>query len=238
LTPRFPFFYLWGTMFPFLLALQTPAVKPAVIDLDRYVYPLSRPLKAPKIVIDVTDAPDMQAWGEAARKLATDWYPTLTSWLATEKFRSPKQLKFVFKNKQDAPAWASGNMISFNAAWIRQHPDDLGMVIHEMTHIVQQYPDNKNDVGWLVEGIADYTRWWRYEPEAARPRINFEKASYRDAYRTTAYFLAWAGKKYDLRLVPSLDRALRHAEDPMPVFISVTGKSADDLWKEFATAIR
>ncbi|AIE85747.1 basic secretory protein-like protein [Fimbriimonas ginsengisoli] len=218
----------------FTLPLALLLMQAKTVDLDRYVYPLSKPLRAPRITVDVKDAPDMAAWGAKAQKLATDWFPALTSWLATEGYHPPRRLRFVFRNKQDAPAYATGDEISFNAAWIRQHPDDLGMVIHEMTHIVQHYPDNKADTGWLVEGIADYTRWWRYEPEAPRTKINFEKATYHDAYRTTAYFLAWVGKKYDLRLVPALDRALRKGLDPMPLFASTTGKTAEELWKEFA----
>lgn len=217
------------------LAAQAPSAPEITREsLNRYIYPLSTPLVCPPITIDVKDAPDMQGWAEAAKELATTWYPTLTSWLSMDGYRPQKQIRFVFRNKQDAPAYATGDEISFNAAWIRQHPDDLGMVIHELTHIVQQYPRNRNNTGWLVEGIADYTRWWRFEPDAPRPRIDFSKASYRDAYRTTAYFLAWSSRKYNQALVPELDRVLRKAGDPMPVFVKLTGKSADDLWAEFA----
>ena len=133
------------------------------------------------------------------------------------------------------PAYASGGSITINAKWITEHPDDLGMVIHELVHVLQQYPRNRANTGWLVEGIADYIRWWRYEPEAPRPRIT-EASKMTDGYRVTAYFLAWAGKRYDLRLVPGLDAALRKGEDPMPVFQKVCGKSAVEVWKEFVSA--
>jgi len=218
------------------LALLSPSPDITRESLQRYIYPLSKPIKSPKISIDVKDAPDMQAWGEAARDLATSWFPKLCELLSTESYHPPKKLRFVFRNKQDAPAYATGDEISFNATWIRAHPDDLGMVVHELTHIVQHYPDNKVDTGWLVEGIADYTRWWRYEPEAPRSKINFAKATYHDAYRTTAWFLAWSGQKYNLALVPTLDGKLRKGEDPMPVFEQLTGKTADVLWSEFAAA--
>ena len=66
--------------------------------------------------------------------------------------------------------------------------------------------------------------------------INFQTASYRDAYRTTAAFLAWSSKKYNSGLVPALDANLRKAEDPMPTFVSLTGKTADELWEEFKKA--
>jgi len=220
-------------------ALTSSFVTPDITkdSLQRYIYPLSKPISAPDITIDVKDAPDMEAWAETAKDLATAWFPKLCELLSTANYKAPTKLTFVFRNKQDAPAYATGSEISFNATWIRAHPDDLGMVVHELTHIVQRYPRNKVNTGWLVEGIADYTRWWRYEPEAPRSRINFEKATYHDAYRTTAWFLAWSGQKYNQALVPTLDAKLRAAEDPMPVFEQLTGKTADTLWSEFAAAV-
>lgn len=207
-------------------------------SLRKYVYPLSTPMPCPPITVDSKDAPELAAWGEVAKDICTDWYPILTSLLATKEgnYKSPSELHFVFRNKQDAPAYTGGNEISISADWVRKHPDDLGMMVHELTHVVQHYPRNRHNTGWLVEGIADYTRWWRYEPDSPRTPINFSKAKYTDAYRTTAYFLAFASAKYNRGLVPALDLALRKAEDPLPVFVTMTGKSADDLWTEFSTS--
>ncbi len=201
--------------------------------LARHVYPLAKPLPAPTVNVDVSEIPNAKAWGEKAKEVVIAWYPTVTSLLATEDWKAPKELNIVIKKEISAPAWASGNTITVSGKWITEHPDDLGMVVHELTHIVQSYPRNRNNTGWLVEGIADYIRWWRYEPEAPRPRIDPEKAKYTDAYRTTAYWLAWISRKYDMRLVPALDRELRKGSNPLPVFEKMTKKSADELWKEF-----
>jgi hypothetical protein len=48
-----------------------------------------------------------------------------------------------------------------------------------------------------------------FEPKARRPRINPDRASYRDSYKTTAIFLEWAEKKYDKELVKKLNKPLR-----------------------------
>lgn len=209
----------------------------AQVDQAKWIYPMAPAIAAPPMTVDTKDAPDLKEWGDKAKELATAWYPHVTQLLATKQHYKPiKQLRFVFRLKQDAPAWCSGEEISISAEWVRKHPDDFGMVIHEMTHAIQQYPSNKVDTGWLVEGIADYIRWWRYEPEAPRSRINFEKATFRDAYRTTAYWLAWTSKKYDMRLVPALDECLRKAEDPIPVIVKITGKEPQVLWDEFRAA--
>lgn len=201
--------------------------------LARHVYPLAKPLPVPTVNVDVSEIPSAKAWGEKAREVVIAWYPTVTSLLATEDWKAPKEINIVIKKEISAPAWASGNTITVSGKWITERPDDLGMMVHELTHIVQSYPRNRHNTGWLVEGIADYVRWWRYEPEAPRPRIDPEKAKYTDAYRTTAYWLAWVSRKYDMRLVPALDRELRKGADPMPVFEKLTKKNADELWKEF-----
>lgn len=202
-------------------------------DLDKFIYPLSKPLPAPKVEIDTTDIPSTEAWAKIAQKLAADWYPVVTSLLSTQDYKAPKTIRLVFKKTLEVPAYAADGTITINGEWVTGHPDDFGVVIHEMTHVIQGYPDNKVDTGWLVEGIADYIRWFRYEPDAPRPKIDPVKSKYTDAYRTTAAFLAWVTGKYDHRLVPTLDAKLRKGEDPMPVFKQLTGMTADELWSEF-----
>lgn len=202
-------------------------------SLERFIYPLSKSIPCPPVVLDVSDFPDAKQWGEKAKSLVEKWFPIVTSLLATENYNAPKEIKIEIKKNLNVPAYASGGTITINGKWITSRPDDFGMVIHELVHVVQQYPRNRRNVGWLVEGIADYIRFWRYEPETPRPRIDPESSKYTDSYRTTAYFLAWMSNKYDMRLVPSLDSVLRKGEDPMPVFKDMTGKDIDDLWKEF-----
>lgn len=204
-------------------------------SLDRYEYPLAKPIAAPEITVDSSAAPDLAAWGEKAKEICTAWYPEICRLLSTQDFKSPKSLKFVFRTGQDAPAYTAGHEISIKVEWVRAHPDDLGMMVHELTHVIQAYPRNSHNTGWLVEGIADYIRWWRYQPESdgGRRPLDFTKATYHDAYRTTAQFLAFSADKYNMGLVPALDLALRKAEDPMPVFKEKTGHTADELWEEF-----
>jgi basic secretory peptidase family protein len=206
-------------------------------ELDRFVLPLSKPIACPSVVVDATALPEQAAWGEKAKTVVEEWFPQLTALLATEKFEPPAEIKLVIEKELKVPAYTSGSTISINGKWITEHPDDLGMVVHELVHVVQRYPRGHPHAGWLTEGIADYLRWWRYEPEYfathGRPKIDPAKSKYTDSYRTTAYWLAWAAKKYDLRLVRELDGALRRGEDPMAVFNKMTGKDADALWAEF-----
>ena len=199
--------------------------------LARYVYPLAPRVESPRIVVDTKAAPESAAWAKTAASIMRAWYPTVRSQLATTGARVPKELRLTIKPKIGPPAYCSGDEITVKAEWIKDHPDDLGIVIHEMAHAIQSYPDGPKP-GWLVEGIADYIRWWRYEPEPPRTKIT-EKSNFTDAYRTTAYWLAWCQRKYDMRLVPQLDGEMRAGRDPLPIFTKLTGKTPEALWKEF-----
>lgn len=217
--------------------------------MSKFVTRLAAAHRCPPVTLDVSDFPEGKAWGEAAKSLVEAWYGKLTEMLGTDgkdpltgaakgsPFRDPRTVGLVFKKEISAPAYTSGGTITINGKWITAHPDDLGMIIHELVHVIQRYPDSRTKPGWLVEGIADYIRWWRYEPElhatSGRTKIDPAKSRYTDSYRTTGMWLAWCSRKYDMRLVPALDKAMRDREDPMPLFEKVTGKSPDELWKEF-----
>ncbi len=75
----------------------------------------------------------------------------------------------MFKDPINGAAYtnAQAGEITISAAWVRKHPEDIGMVIHELTHVVQCYPRSKNgaDLFWIGEGVADYIRNFEFEPE-------------------------------------------------------------------------
>ena len=80
------------------------------------------------------------------------------------------------------------------------------MVVHELVHVIQAYP--RSDAGWLVEGIADYARFYVFEPDAPLAAVDPDRATHRDGYRTTARFLDWCSGPATRKLVATLNRAL------------------------------
>jgi hypothetical protein len=91
-------------------------------------------------------------------------------------------VKVVFKKNMDGVAYTSNKTITIAADWVKKHPDDYGMVVHELTHVVQSYKRPGRGTGWLVEGIADYIRFFQYEPGKIGP-INARRARYDGSYR-------------------------------------------------------
>ncbi len=192
-------------------------------------------VKTPEVKLDFEGdvSPETKAWAEEAAVQVREWWPQVVRMLSTQEFKSPEQFVLHFKKELKVPAYRTPEGLFISIAWITKRPDDFGMVIHEMTHAIQDYRRTPRDAGWLVEGIADYIRYYHYEPESPRPRFDVTKASYRDAYGTTAAFLAWAMHKYDRRLVRELDSALRRNDYTDALFEKITGKTVDVLWAEF-----
>jgi len=129
-----------------------------------------------------------------------------------------------------------GARISVSAEYALTHPNDLGMVAHEMVHVVQSYPTY--DPVWLVEGIADWVRWFNWEPLAKRPRPNPEKAKARDSYQTTGAFLYYVSTHYDLNLVPKLNRAFKERAYKESLFKDYTGRTLDQLDAEWRKTLK
>ncbi|MDR1141001.1 MAG: basic secretory family protein, partial [Planctomycetaceae bacterium] len=149
--------------------------------------PAAKPTQLEKLTVIISGEALQQEkiheWAGKASQLVTTWYPKIEMLLQSDGFTPPKEITIVFR-KMDGVAYTTGNIINISAHWIHQHPDDFGMVAHELVHIIQSYPQHTGP-SWVTEGIADYIRHAHYEPDVKLPKINPDRASYRDAYKTT-----------------------------------------------------
>lgn len=195
--------------------------------------------KPPAISADTSEAPDLAAWGKQARSVADSWYPRVVEILRVGQFRAPTEIRIVVRRELAGIAGTSGQevkTIAVSARWVRAHPREMGVIVHELTHAVQSYPDPRPL--WLTEGIADYVRFGRFEPETPLAPVDWRKASYRDGYQTAAGFLIWLERSYDRRIVPRLNRAMRTDRYADVLFEDYTGKSLSGLWREYVAKAR
>ena len=79
-------------------------------------------------------------------------------------FLTPNMVNVVYRTGPDVTdvAATGGGVMTVNSAWCRKHPEDTGLTVHEMAHVVQSM-SAYNPV-WLIEGVADYIRWIKFEP--------------------------------------------------------------------------
>ena len=196
--------------------------------------------RAYRFTVDFTDAPELEEWSR--QKLApvvSEWYGKLVGLLPSEGFTPRREVRFRFKDDMGGtPAYAAGGEICLNHSWYvsEQKGEALGAVVHEMTHVVQDYGGgDKQAPGWLVEGIADYTRWFLYEPQTRGARFTKrnDDIHYNDSYRVTANFLDWCQRKYSRDLVRILNAASRVGEYDEAIWKRVTGKTVQELGEEW-----
>jgi len=202
-----------------------------------------------EIVFDYSATPDLKEWVEAKLVPAcVEWYPKIVAMLPSDGYEPPKKFTVTFSKDYTGVAAAAGTRVVCGHNWFRKNLEGeaVGAVVHELVHVVQQYgrprPQNARDVanpppsrnpGWLVEGLADYIRWFLFEPESQRPRPNPNRANYDDSYRTTGHFLEYVMRKYDKEAVKKLNAAMREGRYSEDLWKQLTGKTADELGQEW-----
>jgi hypothetical protein len=59
----------------------------------------------------------------------------------------------------DGPPGVTGGLtITLSERWFLEHPDDIGCVLHELSHAYMRAPDYDTSTIWLIEGLADHVR--------------------------------------------------------------------------------
>ena len=182
-------------------------------------------------------ARDSEKFAAKAKQLCEEWYPKLYEQFDTPEGVAPRSVVKLYFENMDGVAHAIGGEIHISNKWVtKQAPDDYGMVVHELFHIVQAF--NGGGEGWLTEGMADYVRHRLFEPQVPAPRIDPDKAKYTDAYKTTATFLEWLEDKKKPGIVLALNAASRAKRNVREVFVKEAGADVDQLWKEFTDSLR
>ncbi len=189
-----------------------------------------------RFTVDATRAPDLVPWVEKElMPMIEVWYPKLATLLPSPGYKVPDHVRLEFKTDMPngVPAYAAGNQLSLSVPFFRNEleREAKGCVVHEMVHVVQNYwrarVTNRQPTetpGWVTEGIADYVRWFLYEPQSRGAEIterNFRSARYDASYRVSANFLDFLVRTYDPQLVTKLNAAARE------------GRYREELWKEW-----
>jgi hypothetical protein len=189
-----------------------------------------------EVVIDAGDAPQLKAWAEKTARTCEAAYPMINEELKSDGFPPARRIAMVLKNSYRGVAATSNDRIVGSVAYFEGHQGDVGAMVHETVHVVQHYPARKNP-GWLTEGIADYIRFFKFEPGKLGP-INADRAHFNGNYRVSAAFLAYVSEKYDKHLVQKLNAACRRGEYRDEIFHQLTGKTLPELDEEWRSSLR
>ena len=104
---------------------------------------------------DKADEEKLKAFGARSVELIKEWEPKIAVVLGTAEAKRPKQITVRFKDMDGVAFW-DGKAITISTRYASKHPDDVMLVVHELTHVLQGY---RKIPSWMTEGIADYVRF-------------------------------------------------------------------------------
>ncbi|WP_261387715.1 basic secretory family protein [Chitinophaga pinensis] len=146
-----------------------------------------------------------------------------------------KSITYVIDPNYSGVAYTSGTTVTYSAAWFQSNPQDVDVATHEIMHIIQAYTGGTP--GWLTEGIADLVRY-RYGVNNSAAGWSLpafsSSQSYTNSYRVTARFLAWLENHVSSTIVTNLNTALRNHTYTANTWVTLTGKTVDQLWADYA----
>ena len=184
-----------------------------------------------EVKVDVTDAPDMKTWADKVARICERAYPMINEELKSEGFKPPAVISMTLKKSYRGVAETGGRRITGSVDYFTRNPEDVGAMVHETVHVVQSYRRGNNP-SWLVEGIADYVRFFKFEPGKLGRIPN--RAQYNGSYRVSAAFLAYLTEKYDKQIVCKLNKLMREGKYKEEAFKELTGKPVQELGEESA----
>jgi hypothetical protein len=227
------------------LPAETPPAPPAVTAATGS---FSIPTSDGKgtITFDATQAPDLRDWArQTLAPVLAEWYPKIVAMLPSAGYTAPAHFSVTLK-PMDGVAYTADNQVVANSVWLKSElgREAVGSLIHESVHVVQQFGNHGGDnPGWLVEGTADYIRWFKYEPRShgadliwMRGRQHFSP-HYNDSYRVTANFLNWVTERFDPRIVEELNAAMREGRYEESLWQRYTGRTAPELGEQWRQEI-
>lgn len=198
------------------------------------------------ITFNTAEAPELQAWAhDQLAPVLAEWYPRIVAMLPSLGYTAPDHFSVTLK-PMEGVAYTAGNRVVANSVWLKSElgREAIGSLVHEAVHVAQQFGGRGGETpGWIVEGSADYIRWFKYEPQSHGAdltwlrRLRHFSGHYDDSYRTTANFLNWVAEKYDPKIVTQLNAAMRDGTYDAGRWLQFTGKTAPELGAEWHAEI-
>ena len=162
-------------------------------------------------------------------------WPEIVSMIGAPIDKTHRSITISFKTEMDHPAHAGGQSIVISAAHLRKNPSDtLGVFIHELTHIIQ----NHRGPQWIIEGVADYTRYKLKSDDAwgerCRKNIQYDKPF--GAYWSSAAFLLYLEDTHKKPIVRPVSATLRAKTYDKSIWKKLTGKDLDTLAADYQSS--
>lgn len=195
-----------------------------------------------RVAVEYPKATRCEVFALKSKALIEEWYPRINDILfgASHPLATGSVTLICEPLKPIAYSDIKMNRIHISTDYVAAHPEDYGMVVHELTHIVQHYTKLKREEVWLQEGIADYVRHKYFERDIQSLSLTIDpiRDSYRSGYRVTAAFLAWLEENKNPAVVQELNRGCSENRCNLGLFRAACGTDVDILWSEFLNSLQ
>lgn len=227
---------------------------------------------------DISEIPDAAVYAESAKAICEEWYPKINVILYGKDHPLPfAEVELLFagvvvaadgSEQKEVPALSKRNKIWISLEHCKSHyptsdpalwPRGFqAMMIHELTHVNQDYGKYPSNASWVTEGIADYVRHKCFE-EDIEPRLRLDShgqlngyspkdnylfalqnrkaeldsKGYLLSYTVASAFLFWIEERKDKEVIRKLNAALHNGKYSERVFEQSCGAPLDALWREF-----
>ena len=196
------------------------------------------------LVLDTSAAPDMKEWTEGVVGRIQLGGVRVAAYV-TAGWPIPCCVTVSYVDKDGgAPVWvesATCTKICLNAKWFRENRDGqaAGAFFYALVRVMQGYgttpgATETNCPSWLANGIADYARWYLFEPESRGcdfVRKNPGAYRYNGSFRVTASFLDFVERRHPGTVMRANAAMRAHAFDDATFWKDATGKTAEELEK-------
>ena len=185
----------------------------------------------------VATRPKWRKWAAEAKARCEKFYPTIVSQLGGPNSRQPLSVTITFR-KGRGIAGTAGTHIVCNAEWFtaasrRLRRRDPRTVPRGAGVWQQDVP------GWVTEGIADYVRWFKFEPARAAPasQSRHGQVHRRLSDHGRVFRLDRAHEKQIVRPTPERGGA-EAASTATSCSADTPSKPLDELWAEYIDSLR
>ncbi|CAG7723380.1 unnamed protein product [Allacma fusca] len=186
---------------------------------------------AVRIDVDTSQARDLENLGKQIKSTLERWYPYLSDQLYSSTYEDVQVIPLYFDPSYEGVAYAKGRRIVGAVDYYRKNSKDIGSMIHEMVHVIQQY---RGAPVWLGEGIADYYRYYHYEDRRLTKPTKDNKHT--DGYGTTAFFLNWVDQNKQKiggrSMIYWLNKDAREGKYTDNIWPKLLGQTVQQVWQE------
>jgi hypothetical protein len=174
--------------------------------------------------VDATRAPDLMGVADKLASTCQAVFPKIENILHPTTYIPPTHVYLLNFN---GPSYEEAGNVYLNIDYFRANPNDVGVLVHELTHVVQNYPSGPQ---WVSEGLADYVR---FDLGYATADYGFgcdQFSDYASGYNCSATFLNYVQKNYDQNIIKELDSAMGYGQYSDQLFLDKTGWSLPQLY--------